>query len=810
MQMEALRAATAAGADRAATRLRVLHSVGHLSRGGIESWLHEVVQRLDPERYEHHVLVWTAEQEAFTDDFIQAGATIHAVPGHMNPFGFARRFRRIRDLAGPFDILHTHGTQFHGFVMLLARLAGIKVRIAHSHTDIRPVLREAGRGYRAYAAIGHFAIRALATGGLAVSESAAVSMFGPGWRADPRWRIHYCGVDLRPFAVAPDTDLRATLGIAPGRRVFGHVGRFEPQKNHGFLIEIIAAACALDEAAHFLLIGDGSLRGACVAEIERRGLASHVTLVRDCRTVPLHMVSAMDGFVLPSLYEGLGLVAVEAQAAGLACLLSDRVPWEAAIARGRTQRLSLEASASAWAEALLSLPSRLDSRQAAIGQALADAGFDIVHSATGLARLYEDAVQPGNPALAASHRPVLFIAHPSDMLTDHLPNGDGLIAYGFLSELLQRGYRIHIATRGTALRAPLPGNAVMHPVPRRFRSEPLDRLHYMWAIRRLLRRLRGSERIDLVHQMNPVFAGLSLGLVGCGLPIVLGTYVARWPDGEVHDYGRNRMRLTAKAAGRWMINLLHQSRAAALLITTPAALNRIPLSGFSRRRSHLVRHGIDTDLFAPEPAWQEAARRRAPVILFYSHLDRRKGIFVLVEAFRAVARAMPDARLLMVGRGEHTDELHECVRNSGYADQIEIRGPIAREQAPALLQLCSVYCLPSFGEPYGTTVMEAMACAKPVVTTNAGGPPHVVSPEGGICVPSGDPQALAAALLKVLQSTDLQIAMGAANRAHIEAHFTWSKVVDALEAVYRQILPLPHQRDRSEASLDEQHLSVRV
>ena len=782
MKMQPYASGLAAAPQR---RLRVLHSVGHLSRGGIETWLYQMLRRLDTERFEHHVLVWTSDEEAFTAEFRQAGAIIHAFPDYKNPLRFARRFRAMLKEAGPFDILHTHGTQYHGFVMLLAKACGIGARIAHSHTDIRPVLREAGQGYRAYAAAGHAAIRRCATAGLAVSQDAAASMFGPGWQADPRWRIHYCGVDLQLFKVAPNPDLRDALGIPACRRVFGHVGRFEPQKNHHFLIEVIAAACALDEAAHFLLIGDGSLCDRHVAEIARRGLGSRVTLIRDCRSVPLHMVSVMDGFVLPSLYEGLALVAVEAQAAGLACLLS--APLREAAASARVTLLPLEAGASAWARALLALPSRLDSREASIGEAMAEAGFDIVQSATGLARIYQDAVRADVPMAAGSDLPVLFIAHPSDMLTDHLPNGDGLIAHGFLSELLRRGYRIHIATRGTALRAPLPGEAVMHPVPRRFRSEPLDRLHYMWAIRRLLHRLRNSERIDLVHQMNPVFAGLSLGLLGCGLPIVLGTYVARWPGGEVYDYGGNRLRLRAKAAGRWTINLLHQSRAAALLVTTPAALNRIPLSRFSRGRSHLVRHGIDTEMFAPEAGWQQAVRQRAPVILFYSHLDRRKGIFVLVEAFRAIARAMPEARLLMVGRGEDTEELQECVHNSGCADRIEIRGPVQREQAPVLLRDCSVYCLPSFGEPYATTVLEAMACAKPVVVTKAGGLQYMVSPEGGVCVPPGDAEALAAALLGVLQSTEQQIIMGAANHAYIEAHFTWAKVVDSLEGVYRQL-----------------------
>ena len=371
--------------------LRILHSVGHLSRGGIENWLYYVVRRLDRTRYEHHVMVWTREQEAFTADFQAAGVTVHALPNYTNPIVFAWEFRRLLRTAGPFDILHTHGTQFHGLVMLMATISGVVNRIAHSHTDIQPVLHSAGYGYRAYAWLGHALIRSLATNGFAVSEKAAVSMFGRAWQSDRRWQVLFCGVDLGPFAAEPDPSLRQALGIPIESRVIGHVGRFETQKNHLFLIEIIAAACRMDSMIRFLLIGDGSLHASCVAEIGRRGLAPNVIFISDCRTVPRHMVSAMDAFVLPSLYEGLALVAVEAQAAGLACVLSDRVSLEATILVDRVHYLPLDLDAEGWAHTLLSLPPRLDNRDPACGGAVAGAGFDIEDSVRHLAAAYDRA-----------------------------------------------------------------------------------------------------------------------------------------------------------------------------------------------------------------------------------------------------------------------------------------------------------------------------------------------------------------------------------------------------------------------------------
>ena len=395
---------------------------------------------------------------------------------------------------------------------------------------------------------------------------------------------------------------------------------------------------------------------------------------------------------------------------------------------------------------------------------------------------------PNADRLASGKKPTIFIAHPSDLLTDHLPNGDGLVAFGFISELGRRGFRLHIATRRAELHSSLPPNVTLHPIPRRFGNDLIDRLYYMRAIRRLLQKLRQTERIDIVHQMNPVFAGLSLGLLGCGLPVVLGTYVARWPGGEGRDAARGPLVVKSAAAGRWIINFAQQAHASALLITTPAAMNRISAPRLARRKCQIIRHAVDEVLFAPPPAWQEVARTAQPTILFYSHLDRRKGVFVLVDAFQEVARAIPSCRLVIVGRGDDADELKAHAAASEYAGRISIAGKVDHSEAPGLIGKHNVYCLPSFGEPYATTALEAMSCARPLVITNVGGLPQIPPPEGALRVPAGDAQALAEALISVLRSPDLQVAMGSANRSFVERHYTWHQVVNDLEGVYAMLL----------------------
>ena len=130
-------------------------------------------------------------------------------------------------------------------------------------------------------------IRRYATHGLAASRKAAVSLFGPRWAADPRWQVLYYGLDLAPFQDAVDrAAVRAELGISPSALVIGHVGRFDRQKNHAFLVDIFAEVVRRNADSILLLVGEGDLRPAIEEMLSRQ--ASRVASaspghVRTCR-----------------------------------------------------------------------------------------------------------------------------------------------------------------------------------------------------------------------------------------------------------------------------------------------------------------------------------------------------------------------------------------------------------------------------------------------------------------------------------------------------------------------------------------------
>jgi glycosyltransferase involved in cell wall biosynthesis len=306
----------------------------------------------------------------------------------------------------------------------------------------------------------------------------------------------------------------------------------------------------------------------------------------------------------------------------------------------------------------------------------------------------------------------------------------------------------------------------------------------------LFRHIDRRERIDVAHQLNPVFSGLSLALLGCNVPIVLGTYVAPWPqNASPSTRPWARFMRAAKSA----VLRVQQSRAAALLATTRIATEtRIVAAPSIRAKVREQKHGVDTALFAPPPQELPDAASLTRV-LFLANVSPVKGIFTLLDAFVRVREGVPEATLVIGGDArDHLEKVRRRIEELGLSECVEMLGNVARRDVPALMHRSAVYCLPSFGDPYATSVIEAFAAGMPVVVTHSGGLAEMVDDLGGFRVTPGEPEELARALVSILRSPELARRMGAHNRSRAEREFSWDAAVTTLEATYASIVhPLP-------------------
>ncbi len=336
--------------------LAIAQVVGCMRRAGIETWLMNVVRRLDPRRFELTFCVHAEHEADYDRELLDRGCRIVRIGCSKHSPAYPLALARCLHQVGPFDVIHSHEHQINGVILAVASLLGIPTRIAHCHNDTSCNDNLPNLPRFTYRAVMHRLIRRHATRGLSCSELAAPSLFGPAWRKDPRFQILPYGFDFDRFAhTRSNRSLRTQLGIPSDRWVIGHVGRMEPQKNHRFLLQIAASLRDLDPRCHFLFVGDGTLRTAIQSAIARHGLADRTTILPSRPDVPELLLNAMDCFLFPSLHEGLPLALIEAQAAGLPCVFSDTITREANLFPYSNRVLSLDRTSEEWAARILQL-----------------------------------------------------------------------------------------------------------------------------------------------------------------------------------------------------------------------------------------------------------------------------------------------------------------------------------------------------------------------------------------------------------------------------------------------------------------------
>lgn len=358
--------------------LRVLQIIGISAGGGVESVIMNYYRHIDRSRVQFDFVIHADSPVDITAEVEALGGRVYKVPPYTQLPAFIREVRRIIREGG-YRIVHSNMNALSAFPLFAARLAGAPIRILHNHsTDtkaepLRTVLKHILRPFAKY----------FATERWACSRLAGEWMYGAAAMRRGEVTIINNAIDIRRFAFDPVAreEIREELGLEH-HFVIGHAGRFMKQKNHDFILDVFAELLKKKEDACLLLIGDGPLRGETEAKAVRLGIADKV-IFTGVRNDVNALYNAMDVFLFPSLYEGLGMVAVEAQVNGLPVIASEEVPQEAKLGESM-QRLPLAKGAVYWAEKVLACSGMPRHACDAAGS-----GFDIEKEAPKLADRYE-------------------------------------------------------------------------------------------------------------------------------------------------------------------------------------------------------------------------------------------------------------------------------------------------------------------------------------------------------------------------------------------------------------------------------------
>ena len=360
--------------------IRVLNLFTIKDRGGAETMVMNYYRHIDRTKVQFDFLVHREQRGAYDDEIEVLGGRIYRLCP-IYPQNFARYKRDLRGFfqAHPeYKIIHSHMSELGYFAFREAERQGIPVRICHAHNaphgfDMKMVMRTYFKK-RMMPYLTHLF--------MCGSESGRW-LYGP--QNESRFIMLNNAIDAASYTydLSKREELRRQFGLAD-ELVIGHVGRFNPQKNHPFLMDIFAALLKKESNAVLLLVGGGEGMSQIREKAQKLGIAEHVHFL-GVRSDVADLMQAMDIFVLPSLYEGLPVTMVEAQAAGLPCIISDKVPPECILTEGLVDVMPLSASPETWAEKILAkraIP-RTDRRAE-----IAAHGFDITTEAVKLQEFY--------------------------------------------------------------------------------------------------------------------------------------------------------------------------------------------------------------------------------------------------------------------------------------------------------------------------------------------------------------------------------------------------------------------------------------
>lgn len=379
--------------------IRVLQSVSAMNHGGVEHFLMNVYRAIDRSKVQFDFLYRVGARCVFDDEIEALGGRIYRFQSpDAHPVAASRFYASLFKEHPEWSVIHEHRSHTGGFMGVLraARRSCVSARVVHSHSSAPSSWRGAvGKAFeRVTIPYNRSRLGAIATDYFACSDVAARWMYEQSNVGMEQVVVMPNGIDVARFSFDERRRraARRELGFSDDEIVVGHVGRFSPEKNHLFLLEVFEKLASQlssqgEPDARLLLVGDGPLFGEVKARAASLGVERQVVFagLRD-DTAPLYC--AMDVLCMPSVHEGLPVSCVEAQASGLPLVLSTGVTREADLAGG-AEFLDLEAGAEAWACALDQGVCRGRTADRSSGtKAVRESGYDIAQEAQWLQEFY--------------------------------------------------------------------------------------------------------------------------------------------------------------------------------------------------------------------------------------------------------------------------------------------------------------------------------------------------------------------------------------------------------------------------------------
>lgn len=371
-------------------KYKILHIVGGMGKGGTETMLMNIYRKIDRNKIQFDFLYTTNEETYYDKEIKKLGGNILRIDS-LNIFKINKMGNQIYDCInrnGPYQAIHAHTLFNCGIAMRAAKKSGVDIRISHSHTTAD---NEVGLARKIYISLMRKLILDNSTNLLACSDLAGEYLFGAENIKSDKYTMF-------PNLISYENIIDVNYGdvekfkienkLQEDNLIIGHIGTFKESKNQKFLLKIVKVLKERNKDVKLLLVGDGSMRDELENMCKDLDISDRVifTGTRDDIDV---ILNSMDVFVFPSTFEGLGLVLLEAQAAGLPCVVSEAIQPEADLQLGLFRKLNLSDGAESWANKIIEVHGKKETDKQKILHAFDGQGYSTEKCISKLLSIYK-------------------------------------------------------------------------------------------------------------------------------------------------------------------------------------------------------------------------------------------------------------------------------------------------------------------------------------------------------------------------------------------------------------------------------------
>ncbi|GAB1793265.1 glycosyltransferase family 1 protein [Priestia megaterium] len=362
--------------------VRVLQVFARMDRGGAETMIMNIYRKVDRKKVQFDFIVHTKDKCAYDDEIKRLGGKIYYIPrfSAKSVLAYQRAWNNFFKKHTGYKLIHGHVRSTASIYLYIAKRAGLTT-IAHSHST------SSGSGFSSYIKnIMQYPIRYISNITFACSKQAGCWLFGDKATKKSNFRVINNAIDSEQYVFnqAVRDKVRSEFSLT-NKFVIGHVGRFNYAKNHEFIVDIFKEIHNRNSDAVLMLIGDGELRPLIQKKVNDLGISNSVIFTGVRSDIP-DLLQAMDLFLFPSLYEGLPVTLVEAQASGLKCIVSNTITDEVICTDNLVEFMSLKSNATNWAERALKYS--IKDKRKDYQHEIIKAGYDINETSALLEEFY--------------------------------------------------------------------------------------------------------------------------------------------------------------------------------------------------------------------------------------------------------------------------------------------------------------------------------------------------------------------------------------------------------------------------------------